>query len=111
MGKSISPADRRIQLCEEIADITAMRRGSFNEFYYEQKLKDGTIARRGPFYNVTTKGEKGKTISKSVSKKDAVKVRREVENYRKFRELADEYASVCEMLASMESDGGNAKIG
>jgi hypothetical protein len=104
--QSPSPSKRREQICEEIAGITTMRRGNFNEFYYEQKRKDGTTARRGPFYNVTFKGEKGKTISKSVPKKEADRIRREVENYHKFRKLADEYVDVCEMLGAMGDGAG-----
>ena len=46
-----------------------MQLGNFNEFYYDQKLKDGTTAKRGPFYNFTIKEKDGKTISKSVPKK------------------------------------------
>jgi len=91
--------ERRVEICNEIADIETMRRGSFNEFYYNETRKDGSIARRGPYYNVTVAGEKNKTKSRSVPKKDAERVKAEVENYRKFRELSEEYVDVCEGLA------------
>lgn len=100
---------RRVQICNEIARITTMRRGNFNEFYYEQELKNGATAKRGPFYNVTVKGEKGKTITKSVPKKDAEQVRGEVDNYRKFRELSDEYIDVCEKISLLSDSDDEAK--
>jgi hypothetical protein len=100
-----SPDRRRMQISEEIGSITTMQRGSLNEFYYEQTLKDGTKVKRGPFYNVTTKDGKGKTVSKAVSKSDVADVRREVENYRRFKMLADEYVKVCELLSAMAQYG------
>jgi hypothetical protein len=105
----MSFAERRIQICNEIAEITTMRRGNFNEFYYDQKLKDGTAARRGPFYNITLKGGNGKTVSKSVKKNDVDKVRAEVENYRRFRDLTEEYIDVCEKIALLPEGGDEAK--
>ena len=105
-----SLVNRRMQICNEIAEIESMRRGNLNEFYYEQTLKNGTVAKRGPFYNITVKGANGKTKSKSVSKKDVDKVRGEVDNYRKFRELSDEYVDVCEKISLLsENDDDEAK--
>ena len=93
-----SLVERRVWICNEITGIKTMRRGNFNEFNYEQKFKNGSIAKRGPFYNFTFKGESGKTMSKSVQKKDEDKVRGEVDNYRRFRELSDEYVDICEKI-------------
>ena len=95
--------NRRIEICNEIANIKTMRRGSFNEFYYNETRKDGSLARRGPFYNVTVAGKKNKTKSRSVPKKDAERVKAEVENYRKFRELTEEYIDVCDQHSSLYS--------
>jgi len=100
---------RRVQICNEISDIKSMRRGSLNEFYYEQKLKNGTMAKRGPFYNITMKGANGKTVSKSVSKTDVDRIRAEVDNYRKFRELSDEYVDICEKISLLSESENEAK--
>jgi hypothetical protein len=87
-----------------------MRRGSFNEFYNNERLKDGAIARRGPFYSITSRGATGKTSTVSVPKTDAERIKAEVENYHKFRDLADEYARVCEKLSLLgESEDGAKK--
>jgi hypothetical protein len=98
--QSAGPVDRRRhEILAEISEISTMRRGSFNEFYYDQKLKDGAKARRGPYYNLTTKDDGGKTRTIAVPKDNLDKVRREVDSYRRFKELSDEYIDVCEALA------------
>jgi len=101
--------ERRIQICNAIAGITSMRRGTLNEIYRQQKLKDGTIARRGPFYNITTKAGKNKTVTTAVPKKDLEKVRSEVENYKDFRALSDEYIDVCEKISLLTKDDDEVK--
>ena len=104
-----SLATRRVQICNEIFEIESMRRGNLNEFYYDQKLKNGTVAKRGPFYNITMKGVNGKTVSKSVSKKDVDKIRSEVDNYRRFRELTNEYVDICEEISLHSENEDEAK--
>ena len=101
--------ERRVQICNHIAGITTMRRGTLNEIYRQQTLKDGTIAKRGPFYNITTKAEKGKTVTTAVPKKDLGKVKQEVENYKQFRALSEEYIEVCEKISLLTTDGDEAK--
>lgn len=96
--------ERRIQICNEIAAITSMRRGSLNEVYRHQKLKDGTIAKRGPFYNITTKVDKNKTVTTAVPKRDLEKARKEVDNYKNFRALSDEYIDICEKISLHTTD-------
>ena len=66
----------------EISLIGAMRRGTLNEYYYNSTLKDGTKRKRGPFYNITYSGENGKTVSKSVPKKDIEQIKQETTNYK-----------------------------
>ena len=94
-----SLAERRETICKEIAAIKTMRRGSFCEWHYNETLKDGTVRRRGPFYKITRKNSKNKTVSLTVPKERKEQMQKEAENYRRFRELADEYACVCERIA------------
>ena len=96
--------ERRVQICNAIAEIKTMRRGTLNEVYRKQELKSGEMARRGPFYNITTKTEKNKTVTTAVPKKDIERVRQEVENYKSFRKLSDEYIDVCEKISLLASD-------
>jgi len=102
--------EHRIQICKDIAEIKSMRRGTLNEVYRKQKLKNGTIAQRGPFYNITTKTEGNKTVTTAVPKKDMERVRLEVENYRTFRRLSDEFIDVCESISLLtNSDNDTSK--
>jgi hypothetical protein len=91
--------ERREQILNAVAGITSMRRGTLNEVYRHQKLKDGTVATRGPFYNVTTKAANNKTVTVAVPKSDLDLVRLEVQNYKDFRALSDEYIDVCEHIS------------
>ena len=102
-------AERRLQICNAITEITSMRRGTLNEVYRQQKLKDGTVAKRGPFYNITTKTGNNKTVTTAVPKKDLEKIRQEVENYKNFRALSDEYIDVCEKISLLTADDDEAK--
>jgi hypothetical protein len=93
--------ERGALIREAIAGITSMRRGTLNEIFHYQKLKDGTMARRGPFYNITFKTAGNKTVTTAVPKKDLERIRGEVENYKSFRVLCDEYIDVCEKISSL----------
>jgi hypothetical protein len=101
--------ERRMQICDAIARIASMRRGTLNEVYRYQKLKDGTTATRGPFYNITTKSEKNKTVTVAVPKSDLDRIRIEVQNYKDFRALSDEYIDVCEQISLLTQDDGDGK--
>jgi predicted DNA binding CopG/RHH family protein len=99
--------ERRKQICDTIAGISSMRRGTLNEVFRYQKLKDGTVATRGPFYNITMKSE-NKTVTVAVPKSDLDRIRQEVQNYKIFRELSDEYIDVCEQI-SLLTPGSKGK--
>jgi hypothetical protein len=101
--------ERRELICEEIASIKTMRRGSFCEWYYNETLKDGTIRKRGPFYKVTSKDSKNKTVSLTVPKDRKEEMREETENYRRFRRLVEEYADVCEQISILAEQGDTGK--
>jgi hypothetical protein len=101
--------ERRVQICNDIAGITSMRRGTLNKIYRQQKLKDGTIAQRGPFYNITTKADKNKTVTTAVPKKNLGKVRNEVDNYKNFRNLSEEYIDVCEKISLLTTGDDEVK--
>jgi hypothetical protein len=100
---------RRELICKDIASIKTMRRGSFCEWYYNETLKDGTIRKRGPFYKITSKDSKNKTVSLTVPKDRKEEMRTETDNYRRFRELADEYAVVCEQISILAGQGNTEK--
>jgi hypothetical protein len=75
------------------------------------KHKDGEVVKKGPYYILTSKTAGSKTASYRVPAKEAGHIRREVDNYRRFRSLSDEYAAVCDQLSRLigTKQGGDPK--
>ena len=99
---------RRMAIIDEMASIESMRKGVLNSRYQKVKHKNGEVVEKGPYYELTKKGAGGKTIAQSISAKDAERVRAEVDNYKRFRQLSDEYVDVCEqmsLLANSDDEG------
>ena len=92
---------RRSEIVEQMSGIKSMRKGVLNAKFQTIKYKNGAEAVKGPYYVLTKKAPGGKTISQSVSAADAPHVQEEVDNYKMFRELADEYVEVCEQISIM----------
>ena len=97
-------AERRNIIIEKISEIKSMRKGVLNSQYKDVSHKNGDIVQKGPYYVLTKKGNNGKTISQSISAKDAEHVQAEVDNYKCFRQLADEYVSVCEEISLLQGE-------
>ena len=95
---------RRNEILDEMSEIKRMRRGVLNVQYKNVSHKNGDIAVKGPYYVLTKKGPNGKTISQAISAKDAEFVQVEVDNYRRFRQLTDEYVDVCENLTLLKKN-------
>ena len=87
------------KITEEIAAIASMRKGVLNEQFVTVKLKDGREKIRGPYFVLTRKGARGKTVSKAIPVSDAEFIRSETENYKRFRQLADKYVDICEQIS------------
>jgi hypothetical protein len=101
--------EKRSRIIREISEIETMRKGCLNAKYNNVRKKDGTVAKSGPFYTLTSKGEGNKTVSESVPSGDVDRMRREVDNHRRFRELAKEYVEVCEELSALGGEGSMSK--
>jgi hypothetical protein len=99
---------RRCEIVEEIDMIKSMRKGTLNERYNRVTNKKGEEVLNGPYYVLTKKGTGNKTVSEPIPATDAPRVKEEVDNYKRFRQLADEYMDVCERLsqfATAEDEG------
>jgi hypothetical protein len=88
-----------MEIIDEIACIKSMRKGVLNTKYQKVKRKNGEVIEKGPYYEITKKGAGGKTIAQSVPVKDAEYIKAEVDNYKRFRQLSDEYIDVCEQMS------------
>ena len=104
MPDSAQLALRRREIVREISEIQSMRKGVLNSKYQKIRHKNGEVVVKGPYYVLTKKGG-GKTISKAVSPGDAQHIQEEVDNYKRFRQLSDEYVDVCEKISSLAGSG------
>jgi hypothetical protein len=100
---------RRSKIIEEISELQTMRKGVLNATYQKVAHKDGEIAIKGPYYVLTRKGNGGKTATKSIPAEDVPRIRQEVDNYKKFRALSDEFVNVCEELSLTHGVGDEVK--
>jgi hypothetical protein len=98
-----------MNVAKAIGEIHSMRKGSLNSCQQKVVHKDGEVVMKGPYYVLTKKNPGGKTLTQSIPASDVPRIRQEVENYRKFRHLTDEYIDVCESIALLESEDNDAK--
>ena len=102
--------ERRNEIVGKISEIKSMRKGILNAQYKNVPHKNGDVARKGPYYVLTRKGRDGKTISQSIPAKDVENVQTEVDNYKCFRQLSDEFIEVCEKISLLrENDRDEVK--
>ncbi len=92
---------RRRELLEELAKLEQMRRGSLCSQIFEATRKDGTKLYRGPYALYTCK-EKGKTLSRRITKpEDLRRYREQIEAFRRFQVLASELVRVGERISDL----------
>ena len=110
----MSPDDviekKRKEVLEKISSIRTMRKGVVSDYYVNTKLKNGSVNANGPYYALTSKGPNGKTVGEKIPSDMVEDVIADTENYKKFRELSDEYVSVCEQQSiHLSSDSTEAE--
>jgi hypothetical protein len=104
MAETVGLAGRHDKIIEEMGKIKAMRKGTLSPTWRDVVHKDGEVVTKGPYYVLTRKESGGKTQTRSIPAGDVARVREEVDNYRRFRQLADEYIEVCEAVAMAPDD-------
>ena len=100
---------RRCEIVGEIDEIKSMRKGVLNAKYQNVAHKNGEVVVKGPYYALTKKASGGKTIYQAIPARDVPRIQKEVDNYKHFRQLSDEYIEVCEkisLLAENQNDEG-----
>ena len=104
--------ERKKELLDKIRTLKDMRQGSIVEQYFENKGKDGSVVRQGPYLLYSYK-VKGKTISRRLSGVSmAERYQEEINEYRRFEELCSELVEtshkICD-LKEKESDDSREK--
>jgi len=94
--------DKRQEIIQEISSIKSMQKGTLNEQFLNVPQKNKEPALRGPYY-ILTKKENNKTISKRIKSADYEKTKDDVDNYKRFMQLADEYVKIVEEMTSVKS--------
>jgi hypothetical protein len=94
----------RERLVKKMLGIRSMRRGTLNEQFVERK-RDGlpTGEVRGPYY-VLSRRHEGKTVSERVSGAELQDVRDDLDRYKEFTRLCEEFAKATESLGEYERD-------
>ena len=87
---------RREQILQEMGSIDRVCRGHLSEQFFKS-TKGGKTVQRGP-YHVLQRWFQGKNLCERVAPDQLEPVRRGVEGYKRFRQLADEFVDVCEQI-------------
>jgi hypothetical protein len=99
MSNILQLLTRRKEIIGEMNEIKTMRKGVLITKHQKVKHKNGNVVVKGPYYELTKKGPGGKTIAQSIPVKDAGHIQSEVDNYKNFRQLSDEYVDICEKIS------------
>ena len=94
---------KRLEILEKISSIHSMRKGVISEYFVKSKLKDGTIKTNGPYHTLSLKGANNKTVGEKIPSDMLEFFKTDVENYKRFRELSDEFITVCEQVSKQSA--------
>jgi len=92
---------RRKELLAELATLEQMRRGSLVPQMFEALRKDGTKVRRGP-YTLYTSKDKGKTVSRRITKpQEVLHYQEQIKAFRRFEALTNELVRIGEKISDL----------
>jgi hypothetical protein len=92
---------RRKRILKDIERIRRLRRGQLSEQYITRPNRYGGTNRFGPYY-ILQSWRDGRKRSERVGRDRADQVRRDVEAYKRLKDLMDEYIDVTEELTLHE---------
>ena len=97
---------RRNLLLEEMQAIDRLRRGSLSQQFF--KAPPGQKERRGPYF-VLQGFFQGKKFSEPIPAEEAPQVQQQVDNYRRFQTLAQEYVTLSDQITRLDSQNSDSK--
>jgi len=87
--------------------IDRLRRGSFSTQFFKAR-PTGEAGRRGPYY-VLQGFFHGKKFSERVPPDQAAQVQRDVDNYRRFQSLAEEFVTLSDQITRRQDQPADSK--
>lgn len=98
---------KRTAILQNMQAIDRLRRGSLSKQFF--KAAPGQTGRRGPYF-VLQGFFHGKKFSERVPAEQAPQVQEQVDNYRRFQTLAEEYVTLSDEITRLEApDAGSKK--
>ena len=92
---------KRETVLAQMRQIDHLRRGSLSQQFFK-KHEGGKVVKSGPYY-VLQCFYKGEKCSERVPASEAPVVQQQVENFRLFQKLADDFINLTEQLTQLES--------
>jgi 3-methyladenine DNA glycosylase/8-oxoguanine DNA glycosylase len=99
MAREKTLDEQRLKVLEQISGISAMRKGVVSSYTVPYKSKDGADKLNGPYFVLTKKSPGGKTVGEKIKPGQVEKMKACADNYKRFQQLSDQYASICEQAA------------
>ena len=93
-------------LLQQMQTIARLRRGSLSQQFFQSS--DHPATRRGPYY-VLQGFFRSQKFSERVPAAQAAQVQQDVDNYRRFQALAEEYVTVSDQLTRLEDERPDSK--
>ena len=93
-------------LLQQMQAIDRLRRGSLSRQFFQSPGRPAT--RRGPYY-VLQGFFRGQKFSERIPPDQAAQVQQDVDNYRCFQALAEEYVTVSDQLARLQDERPDSK--
>jgi hypothetical protein len=91
---------KRQALLSQMQSIDRLRRGSFSKQFFKSQ-PPAPSARRGPYY-ILQGFFHGKKFSERIAPEQAAQVEQDVENYRRFQALAEEYVTLSDQITRLQ---------
>ncbi len=98
---------QRQSILLQMQSIDRLRRGSLSKQFFKSR-PPAPAQRRGPYY-VLQGFFHGKKFSERIAPDQAAQVEQDVENYRRFQTLAEEYVTVSDQITRLPEQAGDSK--
>ena len=98
---------KRATILGQMQQIDHLRRGTLSQQFFK-KRQNGQVVESGPYF-VLQCFFKGKKCSERIPAAQAEEVQQQVENYRRFQQLAEEYVALSDRITQQESDSSPGK--